>query len=207
MHQNPAFRETPDDAVLAAALKRGFGVLTMVDGEEPLAAHAPFALTEDGDALEMHLMRSNPIARAVAYGPRRALMIVSGPDGYVSPDWYDTPDQVPTWNYVAQHIRGDLSLRPADALRDHLDRISSRFEAELTDKTPWSTAKMTPETLQRMMRQILPVRLSIGSVAGTWKLNQNKSPAARRGAAAQIAGGVGQELAALAALMRAVDDA
>lgn len=206
MHQNPAFRGAVDAQNRAAALARGFGVLTIADGETVRAAHVPFALSEDGDALEAHLMRSNPIARALSDGPREALLVVSGPDGYVSPDWYETPDQVPTWNYVAQHVRGALELRPPEALRDHLDLLSARFEAELIDKAPWSTAKMTPDALTRMMRQILPVQLRIASIDGTWKLNQNKSVEARRRAAARIAGGVGQELAALAALMRAVDD-
>ena len=51
---------------------------------------------------------------------------------------------------------------------------------------------------------IVPVRLSIEEVRGTWKLSQNKPDDARLGAAAAIATGTntGQELAALAELMR-----
>jgi transcriptional regulator len=43
------------------------------------------------------------------------------------------------------------------------------------------------DTLNRMMRQILPFRFAIDHVDGTWKLGQNKPDAARAGAAAGIA--------------------
>lgn len=53
-----------------------------------------------------------------------------------------------------------------------------------------------------MLRALVAVRLSVVTVDGTWKLSQNKSNAARLGAAAAVAGGHGQELGALAELMR-----
>jgi transcriptional regulator len=62
---------------------------------------------------------------------------------------------------------------------------------------------MTPDTMDRMMRQILPFRFTVAEVHGTWKLNQNKTEAARLGAATAIAASpVGQELGDLAELMR-----
>ena len=42
---------------------------------------------------ELHLARSNPIARASL--PTPALIAVSGPDAYISPDWYGPHEQVP----------------------------------------------------------------------------------------------------------------
>jgi transcriptional regulator len=62
---------------------------------------------------------------------------------------------------------------------------------------------MAPGVMERMMRMILPFRLAVADVAGTWKLNQNKPEAARLGAASGVEGGTpGAETAALAALMR-----
>ena len=52
------------------------------------------------------------------------------------------------------------------------------------------------------MRAILPFRLKIEQVEGTWKLNQNKPGEQRLGAARKVEGGVGQELQALAHLMK-----
>jgi transcriptional regulator len=62
---------------------------------------------------------------------------------------------------------------------------------------------MTPEVMDRMMRQILPFRFTVAEVHGTWKLNQNKTEDARLGAATQIAASpIGQEVNDLAELMR-----
>lgn len=208
MHPNPAFRGESTRRALACARDRGFGILTIATPEGVLASHIPFLLAEDDAAAEAHLVRSNPIARRLAAGPADALLIVSGADGYISPDWYGEPDRVPTWNYIAIHLRGTVALVPAGDLRAHLDRLAARFEATLAPKPPWTAEKMAPDALARMMRQIVPIRLTGLTVDSTFKLNQNRSTEAReRAAAALAAGGTpGQETAALAAAMRALPD-
>lgn len=204
MHTNPAFRQTPRGANLAFARARGFGLLTMNGADGPLLAHVPFLLSVDGATADLHLARSNPIARAPL--PAAAVIAVAGPDAYISPDWYGLEDQVPTWNYVAVHLRGRLHPLPPDTLRDHADALSARFEAELAPKAPWVSAKMADGTMERMMRMILPFRLDIGTIDGTWKLNQNKPAAARLGAAAALEARAGDPPGhALARLMRQGD--
>mgnify|MGYP001027204831 CR=1 FL=1 len=200
MHPNPIFRQTTDDKNLAFARARGFGTLSVNGGNGPLLAHVPFVLSDDGKTATLHMMRSNPISRALSQD-LPAVIAVSGPDGYISPDWYGIEDQVPTWNYVAVHLRGSLSLLPQEGLRGVLDQLSAAFEARLAPKPAWLADKMTDEALARMMRMIQPAQLEIGEVAGTWKLGQNKPEAARLGAAGKVPDGVGQELADLAALM------
>jgi transcriptional regulator len=194
MHPNPIFRQSSEAEAIALARARGFGVLTVNGDEGPLAAHVPFEIDAAGGAVTLHLARSNPIARGRLPGP--AVMIVSGPDAYVSPDWYGMPDQVPTWNYLAVHLRGVLEPLPDEALRPHLDRVSAAFEARLAPKKPWVADKMTDGVMDRMMRGILPFRVVIGSVSITTKLNQNKPEEARAAAARGIAGapiGLGAE--------------
>ncbi|MEM6676500.1 MAG: FMN-binding negative transcriptional regulator, partial [Pseudomonadota bacterium] len=73
-------------------------------------------------------------------------------------------------------------------------------------KPPWTAAKMQPETLERMMRSITPIVFAVERVESTVKLNQNRSPHARAGAAAAIAAGgtPGMETGTIAARMRAV---
>jgi len=203
MHPNPAYRQEPQARALDFARERGFGALTVAGSEGVLAAHVPF-LVEDG-LVAAHMVRSNPLVRHLGGGPAAALMIVTGPDGYISPDWYGEPDRVPTWNYVAVHIRGQLRLIDEAGLRAHLDRLAARFEARLAPKPPWKADKMTPDVLARMLRQIVPVEMTVESVDSTFKLNQNGAASARLGAAAALAAGgtPGLETAALVALMRA----
>lgn len=202
MHPNPIFRQTDAARNLAFARARAFGILSVNGAEGPLLAHVPFLLNADGTAADLHLVRSNPVARALAT-PQPAVIAVSGPDGYVSPDWYALEDQVPTWNYIAVHLRGMLSILPQEDMHDMLDRQSDAYEARLLPKQPWTLEKMPEEARLRLYRQIVPCRLAITAVDGTWKLNQNKPEPARLGAADQMERSpFGQETAALAALMR-----
>lgn len=200
MHPNPDFRKTSEEDNLAFASKRGFGVLTLSAPEGPLAAHVPFII-RDG-RLEAHLVRSNPILRALRE-PQPALMVVSGPDAYISPDWYGVENLVPTWNYVAVHLRGKLERLPQEDLHAHLERLAARFERDLAPKPAWKIDKVDPEALAKMQRMIVPVAMPIGSVDGTWKLGQNKGTAARL-AAAEALSARGPEVAAL---MRLAGDA
>jgi len=201
MHPNPAFRQTARDANLEFARARGFGMLAVNGPDAPVLAHVPFLLSADGMTADLHLARSNPIARTGL--PAAAVIAVTGPDAYVSPDWYGLEDQVPTWNYVAVHLRGVLQALPPETLQDHAEALSARFEAELAPKKPWLSTKMSDGTMDRMMRMILPFRLIIDTIDGTWKLNQNKPAEARLAAANALAARGGEPAATtLARLMR-----
>lgn len=199
MHPNKAFRGTPQERNIAFARSRGFGALAVNADAGPVMSHIPFLISDDAKSVDLHLVRSNPICRMV---PIATVIAVTGPDAYISPDWYDTDDQVPTWNYVSVHLRGTLRALPPESMRDMLERQSAAYEAQLTNKQPWTIDKMSEGVPERMMRMILPFRLEIKSIDGTWKLNQNKDDAARLAASEKVETGLGSELAAMAALMR-----
>ena len=202
MHPNPAFRKATRTSTLEFTSQRGFGVLSINGEDGPIAAHVPFTISTDGSYVEAHVMRSNPIARALK-APQSALLAVSGPDGYISPDWYGVEDQVPTWNYIAVHLRGQLNLLPQADMLGVLERLSDEFEARLAPKPIWKTDKVSPEALEKMMRMIVPIRLDITSTDSTRKLGQNKPATARTGAAIGLeTSNVGSELSTLAQLMR-----
>jgi transcriptional regulator len=202
MHPNPVYRGASTELNLDFARQQGFGMLAVAADGAPLISHIPFVLNDAGDIADFHLVRSNPIAR-LATAPALARLAVQGPHSYISPDWYGAEDQVPTWNYIAVHLIGGIELRPADELRALLDRQTETYEARLTPKAPWTAAKMTPDVLDRMMRQIVPCRMRVAEVHGTWKLNQNKPDDVRLRAADQVdAFGMGQEVRLLADLMR-----
>lgn len=205
MHPNPIFHTQTVDRNIAFARERAFGVLAVNGTDGPLMAHVPVLVDGAGAFADIHLVRSNPIARALKT-PMQAKIAISGADSYISPDWYDVADQVPTWNYIAVRLTGTLERLPQEQMRDMLDRQSAHFEDQLLPKAPWKTAKMTPDVLERMMRQIAPFRMAITGVDGTWKLNQNKPDDVRLRAADHVeAYGMGSETAILSALMRGAD--
>ena len=195
MHPNPAFCKTAANRNLAFARARGFGVLSVNGPDGPLMAHVPFLLSDDGTTADLHLARSNAVIAAGL--PAQAILAVIGPDAYISPDWYGVADQVPTWNYIAVHLRGTLVQLPDEAMDGHVNALSDGFEARLAPKPVWKSTKMGDGVMDRMKRMILPFRLNITTVDGTWKLNQNKTPAARAGVivALDAQGGAQAEIA------------
>ncbi len=198
MHPNPIFRSDDHEKSLSFAAERGFGTLSVNGEHGPLAAHLPFVFNENRSIAAFHMLRSNPVARS----PGPALLAVSGPDGYISPDWYGAPELVPTWNYVAVHLRGTLRILPPEALEPHLRALSGAFERRLLPKPVWDLDKVSPETREKMMRMLVPAELEITHVDATWKLGQNKPAAAIAGAAKALKqSAVGAQTAALAALM------
>jgi transcriptional regulator len=206
MHPNPAFRKTVREKNLDFARTRGFGTLAVNAGMDigggPLLSHVPFVLSDDGSKLEAHLVRSNPIVRLLEQ-PQEAVIAALGGDAYISPDWYGIEDQVPTWNYIAVHLRGELRLLPHAHMHDVLEQTTVHFEKLLLPKPPWHSDKMNQDVYERMLRQIVPVEMTVTGVDGTWKLSQNKPESAIAGAASGIAGhGVGLETESIAALMR-----
>ena len=204
MHPNPAFRGTETAQSLAFAAARGFGILTLNGTDAPLLAHIPFLITDDGQAIDLHLARSNAIARALS-APAPALLAVTGPDAYISPDWYGAPDMVPTWNYVAVHIHGQLERRPNSELPGLLARQSHAFERRLAPKPEWKMDKLSDDAMMRLLRMIVPFRLTITDIQSTWKLGQNRTPEQRLAAADGVAeAGIGSETDDLARLMRGV---
>lgn len=205
MHPNPAFRTEDAARNIAFARERAFGTLAINGEDGPLTAHVPLLLDPSGAQAELHLVRSNPIARAVQ-DATPCVMTIMGPDSYISPDWYGVIDQVPTWNYVAVRLRGTLCPTPHADMRGVLDRLSAHFETLLLPKRPWTAAKMSDGVMDKMMRAILPYRLDVTQIEGTWKLGQNKPDEVRKAGADGVAAyGQGLEIATLAALMRGAE--
>ncbi len=206
MHPNRAFRKSSETRNIAFAREQGFGLLCVAADDAPLVSHVPFLLSEDGRQVDFHLVKSNPIVRLLS-GTLRARLAVQGPHSYISPDWYGITDQVPTWNYVAVHLQGALELRPQEELLELLDQQSELFETKLAPKRPWTTGKMTEGVMDAMMRQIVPCRMMVDQIDGTWKLNQNKADDVRlRAADAVEVVGIGRDVDVVAALMRDPDE-
>jgi len=178
MYTPPQFK--PDRAAsLAFAEARGFGMVCAFDGSKPIASLLPFYLdhTDDGTARAMfHVARHNPLV-ALADGTSSWLLAVSGADTYVSPDWYASPDQVPTWLYQAVHLTGMVRKLSDDELAVQLDTLSAKFEDWLAPKPPWTSSKMTAGRLQAMKKAIVGLVMTVEDVEGSFKLNQHKSDA------------------------------
>lgn len=186
VHPTPAFHWDTRDELLAFVTQRAFATVCATVGGELVAAQVPVIVDGDG-ALLLHLSRANAVARALAAAPLRVLVVVGGPDAYVSPDWYVEPHQVPTWNYLSVEVRGELATTDEATLVTILERQSALFEARLAGKPPWTLDKLPPAVLAAKLKGIVGARLAIDSIRGTRKLSQNKTADDRAAVSAALA--------------------
>lgn len=204
MHPNKLFGAEDRHQLFAFVKERGFGTIVAQTSDGLRGVSVPFVTDVGADRLRFHISRGNRLVSA--FGAECDVMvIVNGPDAYVSPDWYESANQVPTWNYVAVHLQGICRPLPEDALPIQLDDLSAHFEAQLAPKAPWTTAKMDPRIYERMRGHILPFEIEVTAIEGTWKLSQNKHGADYEGAIAGLEGAGDAGSAAIAKLMRERD--
>lgn len=143
-------------------------LVSTVDGE-PWATHIPIALME-GDVLVGHVAKANPHWKAFG---SKSLVIFAGPHGYVSPSWYETRPNVPTWNYVSVHAYGTPELiEDEDWSIDHLVRLVHAFDPTLEDTHPES---MDRETVRKKLGGLVGFRMPVERWDAKAKLNQNRA--------------------------------
>jgi transcriptional regulator len=176
MFTRPFFQ--PDRAAsLGFAAARGFGTVCAHDAARLIASALPFCLEYLSDGtpcVAFHVARGNALA-ALADGKSRWLIAVNGADTYVSPHWYASPDQVPTWLYQAVHLSGPVRTMSNQELAVHLDALSAKFESWLDPKPQWTTAEVTAGRREAMMKAIVGLVMTVEDIEGSFKLNQHKS--------------------------------
>ena len=183
MHPASVFHVTDQVRLLARIEAQPFMTLTAAPQDRVLVAHAPVVVRRlpGGLALDFHLSRGNALAEALGTGFHGVLLNL-GPDAYISPDWYESADQVPTWNYVSVEAEGTVTALDEAGLFSQLDALSAQEEARHLPKPPWTRAKMSPSVFERMSRGIIGARLTVERLEGTFKFSQNKFPADVTGA-------------------------
>lgn len=178
MYNPPHFAISDNEWMHAFMRRNAFAtVAAVIDGAVHFA-YAPLVLDQVPSPLGtvyFHLARSNPIA-GVPNGSTVKLSIL-GSHAYVSPDWYETPEQVPTWNYMAVEGSGRVErLDDAESLT-HLTRLAAEQETRLAPKPPWSPSRLQPQRLKQLLLGIVPFRLPLDTLEGKAKLSQNRSQA------------------------------
>jgi transcriptional regulator len=188
MHPNPAFRIKADAATAqhmmeALVQEIGFGMIFAETPDGPRVAHTALHSTGDG-AVQFHLANGNALTKYL--NGKTALLVVNGPDAYISPDWYEGADQVPTWNYVTIEMEGRLRVMDPDGLTALLDDLSAPNEGRLASKNPWTRDKMDAAKFDRMLGAITGFEMEVLAWRPTLKLSQNKPDTDRLRAAEEL---------------------
>lgn len=129
---------------------------------------------ERGRLIELigHLMRSNPLCRALAGNPR-ATILFRGPDAYISPQHAGRRDWAPTWNYAQVKVAAEIALDEAltePALQVLIDAMEAGRER------PWGAAELGPR-YRGMLGRIIGFRARVTGLSGKFKLGQDEDDA------------------------------
>ncbi|HWA35750.1 MAG TPA: FMN-binding negative transcriptional regulator [Cyclobacteriaceae bacterium] len=150
--------------------ENGFAVLfSIVDGK-PWATHVPLSLSDDGSKLTGHVSRANRQWKDFNNGSD-VLAVFTGPHAYISSSWYDH-ENVPTWNYLAVHVSGNIRMIEGDALISHLKELVDQYEKHSAN--PVSVEKMTQKFLTDEIRGLVAFEIIISKIEGAYKLSQNR---------------------------------
>jgi transcriptional regulator len=179
----PPFNRADDEGELRALVAhvRAGWLVTNGQGAAPSATYLPVVWR--GDTVIVHLARANPHWREIGENAP-ALVIVTGPDAYVSPSWYAAKAEhgkvVPTWNYSTVHLTGSARVHDDPQwLRMAVEELTNEHERARVE--PWHVADAPDSYIDGQLRGIVGVELTVSKVEGKAKLSQNRSRADREG--------------------------
>lgn len=186
--------------VLRLVLEHPLAWVVSDAGGEFRAAPLPLRprIAADGtiEALEGHLSRANPLCAALQ-SDARALILFSGPQGYISPSWVSNRTWAPTWNYAVVQFLVTVAFDEAPARLDaHLNDLVDAMERGRPGA--WKTSEMGAR-YESLRRLIVPFGAKVVAQRAKFKLGQDERDAQYR----EIADALGQHgPAALLAWMR-----
>ncbi|MDF2639170.1 MAG: hypothetical protein K0R64_2154 [Novosphingobium lindaniclasticum] len=205
MYAPKQFREKRPEVLVSAIRSIQFGAVVAPSANDLEAVHLPMVVQEgpEGFVLEGHVAVGNLFWK-IAAGGAAGLAIFQGPQAYVHPGWYETKKAtgkaVPTWNYVAVHVRGRLSIeRDPTWLRNHVAQLTSVNEAGRAE--PWAVSDAPDDYIKAMLKTIVGIRLEIGAMEGVWKMIQHHPAANRLGVIAGLSAEDNSGAQAVAAIM------
>ena len=123
------------------------------------------------EAIEGHMSRANPLCEALMREPR-ALILFSGPEGYVSPSWVSDPTWAPSWNYAVVQFLVTVAFDETPARLDaHLDDLVTAMERGRPNA--WSIPKMGAR-YEKIRRHIVPFEATVLEQRAKFKLGQDE---------------------------------
>jgi transcriptional regulator len=181
------------DAARIAAFVAAHPLATLVSIEDgrPVVDHLPVLCADrlaPGGTLIAHTSKSNPTWRLGERGAE-AVVAFTGASAYVSPSFYPskarTHEVVPTWNYVAVHVRGTLACtHDRDTKRQLVDRLTRHMEAQR--QKPWAVSDAPADYIEKMLQGLVGLTLTISEVVAKTKASQNRTAEDRAGVVAGL---------------------
>lgn len=128
---------------------------------------------------EFHMARANPHAQLLAEQKTTTedtTIVFLGPHGYISPRWYtDRVNNVPTWNFIAYHVKGRPRLvSEQDELYELLRRLVQVNESRVPGPE-WTFKEASPKYIEMLSMGLIGFSMEMDSFIGKAKLSQDFS--------------------------------
>ncbi len=163
---------TDEQEAISFMQRYSFATIVTVNNGVPSATHLPFVVSqrEDKIILTSHFAKANPQATEILNG--KPLVIFAEPHAYISPKHYEQVNSVPTWNYIAIHAYGTVTLieSPKDKTA-LLEQTIQFYEPEYLMQ--W--AGMPEDFKLKMMQGIVGFEIVVDDLQAKKKLSQKKT--------------------------------
>ncbi len=150
------------------------------------ADHLPVYLNTHNSnrvCLQGHIATQNPLWKNIN-DTEEALLIFQGTNAYIKPDWLPSKkvngEVVPTWNYSAVHINGNISFFHESSWKlNLLNHLTDHQEQKFAH--PWSISDAPNEFIEKLLPAIVGFEVVINEIVGKFKLSQNQTEDNRSG--------------------------
>lgn len=169
---SPAYARVTDRTMIDPVIHENpFATLCFSDPTDhsPQCFHLPLILKDE--RLFGHLALANEARKKI--DGAELLVIFHGPNCYISPDWYGTENNVPTWNYVSIHLRGIGRIRRED------DFLRSVLQDLAQHEDPSLLIGKNIDSHPILLKSIVGIEVEIRDVEAKFKLAQSKPKAER----------------------------
>lgn len=170
MYQPKHFKENDTFIIKEIIEQFDFATLIITINNSTEISHIPMIINQDNTFLYGHIAIANPLSKIIDNSEDiSAAVIFQGKHGYVSNSYYINPDDnVPTWNYVAIHALGKISLiKDKTKISDILDTQFAKYE---TTDINWENPR-----INKLLSGIYGIKIEIEKIDAKFKLSQNKN--------------------------------
>ncbi len=152
--------------------ENGFAILVNQTNGKLSATHIPLVLetNEKGEQqLIGHVSKLNPQGESFQTNDD-VLVIFNGSHSYISSSWYDH-ENVPTWNYLAVHVYGKVTLLSHEETVLSLKKLVDKYE--VNSENPIRIEDLSEKTM-REAKGIIGFSIAIETIEAQKKLSQNR---------------------------------
>lgn len=172
---NGRFEPRSDDDLLALVDQNPLAWIFAQDDHGPFVTAAPVRpVVAQGCMRKLvgHVPRGRRIT-ACLESRCRALILILGPHGYVSPSWMRDREWAPTWNFTSVQFATEMDLVDEPAfLEEHLCELTTAMERGR--ERAWQLEELGAR-MQRLAKRIVAFEARILGTQSRFKLGQDES--------------------------------